>query len=203
MSAEGDPDGVATKLPEGLSHELSEGVALMRLTLADLEGVAALEAAHGWPMGGSAVQLAATLNDEASALLGLRVGNTLTAYAAVVRLPFEAELQAMLVDDAWRGRGFARRLLAAVVAQARAWGSERLLLEVRAGNATAIALYRDAGFEDDGVRRGYYPPLPAPPSSARGSETTPPRQAGAVGGDDREDALLMSLPLVVEEAPGG
>ena len=175
----------------------------MRLTLDDLEDIAALETAHGWPLGGSAAQLAATLNDEASAVLGLRDGTTLTGYAVAVRLPFEAELQAILVDDAWRGRGLARRLLTAVVAQARAWGSERLLLEVRAGNAPAIALYRDAGFKDDGVRRGYYPPRPAPPSSARGPETTPPRQAEAVGGDAREDARLMSLPLVAEEAASG
>ncbi len=172
----------------------------MRLTLDDLEDIAALETAHGWPLGGSGAQLAAALSDEASAVVGLRVGTTLTGYAVAVRLPFEAELQAILVDDAWRGRGFARRLLAAVVAQARAWGSERLLLEVRAGNAPAIALYRDAGFEDDGVRRGYYPPRPASPQPP---ETTPPRHAGAVGGDAREDALLMSLPLVAEEAASG
>lgn len=187
MSAEGHPEGFTP----------------VRLTTADLEGIAALETAHGWPLGGSGAQLAATLSDEASVVLGLMVGTTLTGYAVVARLPFEAELQAILVDDAWCGRGLARRLLAAVVAQARAWGSERLLLEVRAGNAPAIALYRDAGFRDDGVRRGYYPPRPAQPSSVRGPETTPPRQAGAVGGDAREDALLMSLPLVAEGAASG
>lgn len=165
---------------------------LVRLTVADLEPVAELETAHGWPTGGSREPLAATLADAATAVFGLMAGDRLAGYAAVVRLPFEAELQAILVADAWRGQGLARRLLGAVADQARDWGSERLLLEVRAGNAPAIALYRAAGFDADGLRRGYYPPLPA---AARAPETTPPRQAGAVGGAAREDALLMSLPL--------
>jgi ribosomal-protein-alanine N-acetyltransferase len=47
-----------------------------------------------------------------------------------------------------------------------------LHLEVRAGNAPAIALYEGEGFVRVGVRRGYYP---------------------AAGG--REDALLLRLEL--------
>ncbi|MCA1770781.1 MAG: GNAT family N-acetyltransferase [Halomonas sp.] len=172
----------------------------MRLTVDDLDGIAALEAACGWPTAGSQAQLAATLNDEASVVVGLVAGETLAGHAVVVRLPFEAELQAILVNDAWRGRGLARQLLAAVVAEARAWGSERLLLEVRASNAPAIALYRGAGFREDGVRRGYYPPRPTSPQTP---ETTPPRRAGAVSSDAREDALLMSLPLVTRDTFGG
>ena len=76
-----------------------------------------------------------------------------------------------------RRRGLAAMLLTAVVTQCRRWGSERLLLEVRAGNAAAVALYRRAGFNEDGRRRGYYPPLEG---------TT---------GANREDAILMSRRL--------
>nr|WP_298250323.1 GNAT family N-acetyltransferase [uncultured Halomonas sp.] len=148
---------------------------LMTLSDADLEALAALEVAHGWVTAGSFTRLAASLRAPETLVFGLVVDEAVVGYAAVDRQPFEAELQAVLVDARWRGRGLARRLLAEVVEQARAWGSERLLLEVRVGNASAIALYRGAGFEDDGIRRGYYPP----------------RQAGAV----REDARLMSLAL--------
>jgi len=164
------------------------------LTEAAFESLAALEAAHGWVTAGSASQLVATLRDPVTRVVGLlaetneaMAEGVVAGYAVVARLPFEAELQAILVDRRWRGCGLARRLLAAVVDQAREWGSERLLLEVRAGNAAAIGLYRAAGFREDGVRRGYYPPLRSGASHA--PETPPPRQAGAV----REDALLMSL----------
>jgi len=155
---------------------------LVRLTEADLPPVVALEEAHGWPMGGSEAQRRAALRDPATAVFGLMAGETprgddgLVAYATVARLPFEAELQAILVDGPRRGQGLAGTLLGVVVDQAREWGSERLLLEVRAGNLAAIALYRRGGFGEDGRRRGYYPP----------------REPGA----PREDAVLMSLPLV-------
>lgn len=148
---------------------------LTPLTEAALESLTVLEAAHGWATAGSASQLAATLRSSTMWVVGQVVDDAVVGYAALERQPFAAELQAILVDARWRGRGVARRLLAEVIEQARVWGSERLLLEVRAGNPSAIALYRAAGFVEDGVRRGYYPP----------------RQAGAV----REDALLMSLAL--------
>ena len=170
---------------------------LVRLTEADLPAVAALEAAHGWPVGGSEAQWKTALADPATAVYGLMAGDAptgdeLLGYAAVARLPFEAELQTILVDEARRGQGLARQLLTVVADQARDWRSERLLLEVRAGNAPAIALYRAVGFREDGIRRGYYPPLPSRASpSLHAQDTPPPRQAGAV----KEDALLMSLAL--------
>lgn len=171
----------------------------VRLTETDLPALVALEEAHGWPMGGSEVLLKASLSDPAMALLGLMErdaptgGDELVGYAVAARLPFEAELQALLVAESCRGRGVAGRLLAAVVDQARGWGSERLLLEVRAGNAAAIALYRRRGFQEDGRRRGYYPPASLPP------DTAPPRQGGAAKAA-REDALLMSLALAADAA---
>ena len=99
----------------------------------------------------------------------------LIGYASVARLPFEAELQAILVAGPYRRQGVASRLLEAVIAQAHHWECERLLLEVRAGNVAALTLYRRLGFVQDGRRGGYYPP----------------GEAGA----SREDAVLMSLPL--------
>ncbi|WP_253446198.1 GNAT family N-acetyltransferase [Halomonas sp. Y3] len=175
---------------------------LVRLTEADLPALVALEEAQGWPMGGSESSLGAALADPAAAVFGLMERNApveqggLVGYAVAARLPFEAELQALLVSEVRRGQGLALKLLAAVVDQARGWGSERLLLEVRAGNAAAIALYRRGGFQEDGRRRGYYPPLPG---TGQSPETTPPRQGGAAAGA-REDALLMSLALAAGAA---
>ena len=56
-----------------------------------------------------------------------------------------------------RRRGVAAALLAAAFDQAQKSGLERALLEVRAGNAGAIALYRRFGFRVTGCRAHYYP----------------------------------------------
>ena len=43
------------------------------------------------------------------------------------------------------------------IAAAVAKGAKRMLLEVRAGNASAIGLYEGLGFRQIGRRRDYYP----------------------------------------------
>lgn len=146
---------------------------LRRLGESDLATLAALGAEQSQPW--STTQLREVLASPTDCVIGCEAGQALVGHAVVARLPFEAELQALLVAPAWRRRGLAERLLAAVIDQARQWGGERLLLEVRASNAAALALYRRTGFVEDGRRRGYYP-LRTP-------------------GGQREDAVLMSLPL--------
>jgi [ribosomal protein S18]-alanine N-acetyltransferase len=60
-----------------------------------------------------------------------------------------------VAPEARRG-GVGRALLDTVIGEARAGDARLLLLEVRAGNAPALALYRSAGFFEHGVRRAYY-----------------------------------------------
>ena len=62
----------------------------------------------------------------------------------------------MFVDRGWRGRGVGSALLAAAADWARSQGLHKLSLEVFAHNAAAIALYRKAGFTEEGRRIGQY-----------------------------------------------
>jgi len=57
-----------------------------------------------------------------------------------------ARLYSFCVDPEARGTGLGRELLQALEEVARARGSERLLLEVRADNRVAMGLYRRMGF---------------------------------------------------------
>ena len=76
---------------------------------------------------------------------------------AIVSVVFEvAELQRIAIGPAYRRRGHARELLAAVVASAAAEGAERLLLEVRETNEPALAFYASAGFAEIDRRPRYY-----------------------------------------------
>ena len=69
----------------------------------------------------------------------------------------EAEVLTLAVAPQARRRGLARRLLAAVMAEAADRGARSMALEVAAGNEAGRALYEAAGFEPVGRRRGYYP----------------------------------------------
>jgi RimJ/RimL family protein N-acetyltransferase len=62
----------------------------------------------------------------------------------------------MSVDAERRGRGIGTALLQACVDWARAEGLHKLALEVFPHNEAAIALYRKAGFEQEGLLRGHY-----------------------------------------------
>lgn len=67
-----------------------------------------------------------------------------------------AEVQRLGVDPRQRRRGIARLLLQQAITRARRSGADHLLLEVRADNAAAIALYAGAGFIEIDRRRSYY-----------------------------------------------
>jgi ribosomal-protein-alanine N-acetyltransferase len=68
----------------------------------------------------------------------------------------EWELENIAVLPEYRRRGLARRLLSALLKQARLQGAERIFLEVRESNLAAIRLYEAAGFQQLGRRREYY-----------------------------------------------
>lgn len=82
----------------------------------------------------------------------------LVGYAGLVCNGYQADVQTLAVAPAQQGTGLGRRLLDALLAEARRRTAGEVLLEVRADNAAAQALYARAGFERIGVRRGYYPP---------------------------------------------
>jgi len=66
--------------------------------------------------------------------------------------PQEAELLNLGVDPRWRRKGVASALLAAL----RKSVQGEIFLEVAEPNASAIALYTRLGWEQIGLRRGYY-----------------------------------------------
>jgi ribosomal-protein-alanine N-acetyltransferase len=82
----------------------------------------------------------------------------LAGYAGLLVPGPEADVQTIAVAPSAQGRGVGTRLLRALTAQAVRSGARSLLLEVRAHNAAAIALYEREGFERITVRRRYYQP---------------------------------------------
>jgi len=68
----------------------------------------------------------------------------------------EMHLLNLAVHPTHRRRGIARALLTAALEEARSQGADVVWLEVRPSNAAALALYQSFGFEEIGVRPGYY-----------------------------------------------
>ncbi|MFE9291145.1 GNAT family N-acetyltransferase [Streptomyces olivaceus] len=67
----------------------------------------------------------------------------------------DAELKRMFVIAQVRGRGLARRILAALEDDARAAGRTRMVLETGTKQPEAVALYTSSGYEPCG-KFGYY-----------------------------------------------
>ena len=84
----------------------------------------------------------------------------------------EAHILNLCVREEFRIVGFGRRLLEHMLERAAASGVAEAFLEVRPSNLAAIRLYQHLGFEQIGIRRGYYQ---AP--------------------DGREDAIVLKLEL--------
>ncbi len=68
----------------------------------------------------------------------------------------EADMMNLAVHPDYRRQGIAEQLVLRLIAQLREQGSHILMLEVRASNAPAIALYEKLGFFQVGRRPNYY-----------------------------------------------
>jgi ribosomal-protein-alanine N-acetyltransferase len=73
----------------------------------------------------------------------------------VVRVAAD-EAEVLTIGVERRREGIARGLMLAGVSYAREAGAGAMYLEVAAGNAAALGLYRGLGFADVGRRKGYY-----------------------------------------------
>lgn len=92
-------------------------------------------------------------------------------YSLITIAVGEAHILNVSVDPAEQKQGIGRKMLENLidVAQGKA---ETVFLEVRPSNPGAIALYEDMGFNEIGVRKGYYP-----------------------AENGREDAIMLALQL--------
>ncbi len=80
----------------------------------------------------------------------------LAGYADMTCILGEANIDSIAVVPEARGRGLGEALLSHMIDRATGQGCYLMMLEVRRSNEAAISLYKKHGFEEIGVRRGYY-----------------------------------------------
>ena len=123
------------------------------MALGDLRAVMALEVqaySHPWSHGNFVDSLAA------GHLAEVLQGEELIGYFVAMPGVEELHLLNLTVAPGWQRRGHGLALLDTVLAHA---GARRLLtvwLEVRGSNQLARAMYARRGFDEVGLRRGYY-----------------------------------------------
>ena len=100
------------------------------------------------------------------------ISDAIIGYGVMSMGAGEAHILNLCVGESHRCRGVGKRLLTYLIDRGSASGMSEAFLEVRPSNTSAIRLYLSLGFEQVGVRRGYYQ---------------------AVGG--REDAAVLKLAL--------
>lgn len=98
-----------------------------------------------------------TLRSPISLSLVMKKGADTIGYIILYSIVDEAHILNVAIHPAFRGKGYAKRLLMEAVDKCRANGIRQFFLEVRESNITAIALYENLGFRQIGTRKRYYP----------------------------------------------
>lgn len=143
---------------------------LLRFSECDIPSIVALEgAATDFPW--REESLRSSIESGHSCFCFRNAGHPV-AFAIMSLVLDEATLLNIAVHPQHQGQGLGRQLLEAALAEMEHAGAVTCLLEVRASNEAAQALYHSLGFCEAGQRRAYYP-----------------------GPKGREDALIMCLPM--------
>ena len=129
---------------------------LRRMTVADVERVHEIElATFKTPWSLQSFRDEMEKNACARYLVAEEDGR-IVAYGGAWMILEEGHITNIAVDEAYRGRGIGKALLAALMQYAANLGVQYLTLEVRKSNAVARGLYESFGFQPLGVRKRYY-----------------------------------------------
>jgi len=142
--------------PPGVWQRLASTPRQRPMVAADLDAVLAIELAayaHPWSQGNFIDSLAAGY----LAWVRLDGAQQLVGYCVAQPGFEETHLLNLTVAPAHQRCGHGRVMLDELAVWARRRGDAKLWLEVRQSNHGARALYAAAGFDEVGLRRGYYP----------------------------------------------
>ena len=140
------------------------------MSASDLDAVMAIERVN-FPFPWSEGNFKDSMNSGYICLV-MEQANQVVGYAVLMMVLDEAHLLNISVDKTYQGKGWGRYLLVHMMDVGREKGGLNMFLEVRPSNHSALGLYESMGFNEMGIRPGYYP-----------------------AHNGREDAVLMGMAL--------
>lgn len=139
-----------------MSAQLNQpNVSFREMQIDDLDAVIQIETVN-FPFPWTAGNFKDSINSGHICLV-LEIDHALVGYAILMMVLDEAHLLNISVAPAWKGKGWGRYLLNHTMQISREQGGLNMFLEVRPSNVSAITLYESLGFNEMGVRPGYYP----------------------------------------------
>ena len=140
-----------------------QDVSIARMTEHDLLEVVDIEESSGLSRWGWAAYYAELQGGNKHLMLVARVGggrvpvgSRLAGYIVARLGADELHINNVAVRDRYRRCGIGRTLLDLILAEGKRSGASRAFLELRAGNAAALALYESCGFRVSSRRGKYY-----------------------------------------------
>ena len=130
-------------------------VSFRQMQVSDLDAVMQIETAN-FPFPWTAGNFKDSINSGHICSV-LEMDNTIIGYAILMMVLDEAHLLNISVAPSHKGQGLGRYLLDHMMQIGREKGGLNMFLEVRPSNVSAISLYESIGFNEMGVRPGYYP----------------------------------------------
>ena len=143
---------------------------LRPMTASDLDAIIAIEHVN-FPFPWTEGNFKDSINSGYICLV-MEQGKQLMGYAVLMMVLDEAHLLNISVAQSHQGQGWGRYLLVQMMDIGRGKGGLNMFLEVRPSNHSALGLYESMGFNEMGIRPGYYP-----------------------AHNGREDAVLMGMAL--------
>jgi [ribosomal protein S18]-alanine N-acetyltransferase len=143
---------------------------LRPMTASDLDAIMAIESVN-FPFPWTDGNFKDSMNSGYMCLV-MEQGKQLIGYAVLMMVLDEAHLLNISVAQSHQGQGWGRYLLVQMMEMGREKGGLNMFLEVRPSNHSALGLYESMGFNEMGIRPGYYP-----------------------AHNGREDAVLMGMAL--------
>ena len=134
---------------------MDKQINIRRMTEADVDGVAAVEAAT-FPTPWSRDAFASEMRNAAARYLVAERAGEIIGFAGAWIILDESHITNIAVLKDFRGQGIGRALTAGLLQYLSNLGAAYATLEVRRSNEVAQNLYESLGFQRLGVRKRYY-----------------------------------------------